>query len=162
MEAELKSLGEPYAAAARPGTQALRGYSTRVRIADGRRLTGSIDLDNALLKDPRHANAARWDYGIGFVEPSTRDRCVVWVEVHAATTARDASKLINKLSWLKTWLEKEGRTIRPLTQAGDRHLETGAYVWIATGAVKLPKANGHVRRLASLGVRWPRKFLELP
>ncbi len=27
---------------------------------------GSIDLDTALAKDLNHANAHRWDYGVGF------------------------------------------------------------------------------------------------
>jgi hypothetical protein len=162
MQAELKSMGGPYARAAMPGMRALRGHSGLIQISDGRRLTGSIDLDTTLARDPRHAQAARWDYGLGFVEPTTRDRCAVWVEVHTATTSRDASKLIDKVLWLKEWLDQDGRSLRPLTHAGDRHLATGAYVWIATGAIRLPPGNNHVRRLAKLGVHSPQRSLRLP
>lgn len=70
----------------RPGKQALSSHSTKVACADERRITGSIDLDTALQQQLKHAQAPRWDYGLGYRQPNGSREFAIWVEVHSAFT----------------------------------------------------------------------------
>ena len=57
----------PVNGAYREGKQALEHrHRGHVTCTDPRRLTGSIFLDLALAQEPNHANAPRWDYGLGY------------------------------------------------------------------------------------------------
>ena len=68
-EEAVRAAPAPVNRAYRNGKQALLGaYRSRVICTEPRRLTGSIDLDSALAGEPGHANAPRWDYGIGHLQ----------------------------------------------------------------------------------------------
>jgi hypothetical protein len=78
-------------------------------------------LDGFLAE--KYANESRWDYGIGYKEPSRSGEKVSWLEVHPGK-AGEAAAVLAKLAWLKNWL-RASRS--PLNRLGCE------YVWVASG-----------------------------
>ena len=143
----------PVSSAYNPGLQALkRGHRSLVS-ASTTRLTGSIDLDAALQAD--QPNAPRWDYGIGYRD-GNRERAI-WIEVHGAQTNK-VKEVINKLRWLKDWLNDAGRPLGHLTRT-DKRLP--AFVWLASASIKLPPTSPQARLASQEGII-PRRALKLP
>ena len=59
----VKAAQPPVNGAYRAGIRALEGrHRKHVTCGDARRLTGSIDLDRTLAREPGYANAPRWDF----------------------------------------------------------------------------------------------------
>ena len=148
----------PVKGAYRGGLQALerrhRGFVTCV---DLRRLTGSIDLDKALAQEPGHADAPRWDYGIGY-QPGNGPEQAVWVEVHSATS-REVPAVLRKLRWLRDWLNSDAERLLQMTNssAADRR-----YVWIASARVRIPGNSPQARQLSKSGIGRVLRHLSLP
>ena len=117
------------------------------------RLTGSIDLDSALAKE--QPNSPRWDYGIGFRH--RRQEFAVWVEVHAVQTNK-VREVLNKLRWLKDWLNDAGQPLGRITATDG---PTHPFVWLASGSIRLPATSPQARQASQAGIR-PRKRLSLP
>jgi len=139
----------------REGLQALKGgHRARVVCENSRRLTGSVDVDQALAS--RHPIDSRWDYGIGIQNPQGKERAI-WVEVHPAATS-NVTEVINKLRWLKNWLKTEAPGLDRLTRgiAG----ETGFY-WVATSGVNIRKGSPQARQLAVAGLDFPRRQIQI-
>ena len=133
----------------RAGLQALKSVDrARIRCANPRNLTGSVDLDSALAQS--HPNEARWDYGIGIHKGQDGD-IVVWVEVHPATS-RGAEEVCRKRSWLTQWLESSA----PLLSRMARR-----YVWVASGKVVLPPNSPQRRRIAADGIHFAGRRYDL-
>jgi hypothetical protein len=133
----------------RAGLRALsRAHRALVRIADGKHLDGSINLDRAL----RHArpNDPRWDYGVGIKRRSDGGRAI-WIEVHPASSSHVAAVLA-KLAWLRIWLENEAPALGQLN---------ARYVWLATGTVALPGNSPKRRLIAQHGLDFRAKSLDL-
>ena len=142
----------------RGGIQALASADrSRVRCANPRRLTGSIALDEVLSREAKHANAPRWDYGIGYRPAGAAER-VIWVEVHPAETSK-VGEVVNKLNWLRTWLRDEASQLESMTVGGGR---IRPYVWIATAGVRIPRNSPQARQLSTAGLEMPRRVLQLP
>ena len=129
----------------------------KVSCNDPRLLTGSVYLDEALMAQPEHARANRWDYGLGYKPTSLAGEWAVWVEVHPATT-REVSTVLKKLQWLKDWLNGEAGALRDLT---DRTPEARRFVWIASNGVNIRSNTPQARRLRQKNL-WPRSNLSLP
>lgn len=158
---EFVSLGQPYASAVKPGLQALaRQHRRLVTIRDSRRLTDSIDLDTTLSTHPQHASAARWDYGIGFQPSDASPECAVWVEVHQARPS-SVREMVAKARWLTGWLESDGSLLRDPTQRGQRELGS-AFFWVAEGSDSLARTGSVQKKLASVGLAFPSRKLDLP
>jgi hypothetical protein len=133
----------------RDGLQALKRVDReKIRCANSRDLTGSVNLDEALADS--HPNDPRWDYGIG-VRKARGAGHVVWVEVHPATS-HGAAEVCEKHSWLMKWLESSA----PLLSA-----MTGRCVWVASGKVAIPPHSPHRRRLAAQGIHFAGRTLDL-
>lgn len=147
----------PVDAAYKPGKQALeRRHRGKVDCADRQRLTGSINLDEALAREPGYANQPRWDYGLGY-RPESGPECAVWVEVHSATTS-EVSKVLRKLEWLRDWLNAEAEQLQKLTAAA-----SGArFVWVASKGIQISGNSPQARLLSSSALSKPRKRLLLP
>ena len=147
----------PVNTAYRPGKQALeKKHRNKVNCLDPKRLTGSINLDEALAKEPGYANEPRWDYGLGHRSESGQERAV-WVEVHSATTS-EVSKVLRKLEWLRDWLNGEAEQLEKLTIAasGPR------FVWVASRGIHIPRNSPQARRLSTSALSKPIKHLSLP
>ena len=140
------------------GKQALRGnHAAQVACMDERRWTGSINIDQALMGEADHAQACRWDYGLGYLDPTGTERAV-WVEVHSAETS-EVSKIICKLTWLKDYLSQHCTDLWELTQKGD---QATRFVWLASGRCNIPSHMPQLRRLRTAGLQPPARRLELP
>ena len=137
------------ASAFRYGLQALGNDRSRVQVASVRSLVGGVALDSVLRA--RYPDDPRWDYGIG-LKKSARV-FAVWVEVHPASTS-DVKTVLNKLNWLKGWLENHAPALRSLTKAG-------SYYWIATGGVHIRQGSPQARQMQSAGLSLPRKHITL-
>lgn len=135
----------------RDGLQALpKKDRHRVECRKSRQLTGSVNLDEALKRtDP---DGKRWDYGIGVKRQGGKEE-VFWVEVHPASTGH-VRKMLDKLAWLKKWLETKAPELRQLT-AKD------GYVWIASGGVAIRKKTQRARQLNQAGLRFAQEHLRL-
>jgi hypothetical protein len=128
------------AGAYRPGLQALENaHRGKVHCSDTHDLLGSVFVDDALVQ--RFPDGHRWDYGIG-VKKDNLER-VVWLEVHSATT-HGVSEVLAKLDWLKDWLNNDGVRLRALS--------SGAYHWVASGRIDIPKNTPQYRRAAQRGM----------
>ena len=148
----------PVDGAYRQGIQALeRRHRGHVTCGDSRRLTGSIDLDKALEREPGYANAPRWDYGVGY-RPRNGNEQAVWIEVHSATT-KEVSAVLRKLQWLRDWLNGNAEQLMRMTNAT---AEDHRYVWIASAGVKIPRNSPQARLLSTSGIGKVRRNLSLP
>ena len=148
----------PVNGAYRAGIQALeRRHRGHVTCEDSRRLTGSIDLDKALEREPGYANAPRWDYGVGYKPRNGREQAV-WVEVHSATT-KEVSAVLRKLQWLRDWLNGNAEQLMRMTNASAKGCR---YVWIASASVKIPGNSPQARLLNTSGIGKVRRHLSLP
>lgn len=148
----------PVSGAFREGIQALeRSHRRHVTCGDPRRLTGSIDLDKALEREPGYAEASRWDYGVGY-RPRNGDEQAVWVEVHSATT-REVSVVLRKLQWLRDWLNGNAEQLVRMTNAT---AEDRRFVWIASAGVRIPGNSPQARRLNASGIGKVVRHLSLP
>ncbi len=72
--------------------------------------------------------------------------------MHSAQTS-EVRAMLNKLRWLKDWLAGEGEPLGRLT-------DKGAFVWLASGAIRLPRTTPQYRLVAREGIL-PRKRLDL-
>ena len=148
----------PVNGAYRAGIQAPEGrHRKHVTCGDARRLTGSIDLDRTLAREPGYANTPRWDYGIGY-KPGNGPEQAVWVEVHSATT-REVSTVLRKLQWLRDWLNEEAEQLMRMTNAA---AEDRRYVWIASAGVRIPGNSPQARQLSTSGIGKVLRHLSLP
>ena len=139
----------------RVGKQALENrHRNLVSCGQPRRLTGSIDLDSALA--PQRPDENRWDYGMGYKPPRGPEQAI-WIEVHSATTS-EVSKVLDKLQWLKDWLNGEAEQLRLLTERAGKDIR---YVWIASGKMAIPSHMPQARRLKQSGLPLQTR-LELP
>ena len=157
-KAAVQAAPAPVNDAWQPGKRALSNvHRSRVECADPQRITGSIALDAVLARDADHANAQRWDYGLGY-RPRNGNERAIWVEVHPASTS-NVSEVIAKLRWLRAWLRDEAHNLDSLTVADEDGLP---FVWIATAGVHIVPNSPQARKLSSEGIHRPQKALRLP
>lgn len=131
-----------------PGLQALLATDrNRLSFRNTRKITGSINLDAAVAD--LYPNAARWDYGIAIKKTETKDKAV-WVEVHPAD-ANQVQKMIDKLAWLKSWLNNSAPNLMGITE------NDSPYVWVASGRVSLQKTSPQAKKLALAGITLPKE-----
>lgn len=136
------------AGAFRDGLGALTGnHSTLISTAEPRRLTGSINLDDALRVS--FPNDSRWDYGIG-LQTSPNERAL-WIEVHSASSGH-VSDMIAKLRWLRQWLASYAPELQRISLR---------FIWIASGRVALSRGSRQARQIAGAGMEFPVRQLSL-
>jgi hypothetical protein len=136
-----------------PGLQALLERDrNRLSCQDTRKISGSLNLDAALAG--LYPDQPRWDYGIGIKKTGFTDEAI-WIEVHPAD-ANQVQKLINKLTWLKNWLNNKARDLMTITE------RDSPYIWVSSGHVSFQQTSPQARRLALAGITFPREhyFIE--
>lgn len=131
-----------------PGLQALiERDRNRLSCQDTRRISGSLHLDAAVAR--LYPNAARWDYGISIKKTEAKDEAI-WVEVHPAD-ANQIQKMIEKLTWLKNWLNNRAQDLMNITK------NDSPYVWVASGRVSFQKSSPQAKKLALAGIKFPQE-----
>ena len=133
------------------GLGALRTqHRSRIRTEDPLRLRGSADVDTALQQVEPNAN--RWDFAIAYQHTNRTQEFVYWVETH--TGSDDQIKVVlKKLSWLKNWLQAEGRNMA----AFEREI-----VWVPSGSTSFNKGSKQVKALAAQGLIYSGSLLRIP
>jgi hypothetical protein len=127
----------------RVGLQAiLERDRNRLWCRDTRKISGSLHLDAAVAE--LYPNTARWDYGIGIKKTESKDKAI-WLEIHPAD-ANQVQKMIDKLAWLKNWLNNSAPNLMGITE------RDSPYVWIASGRVSFQRNSPQTRRLALAGI----------
>jgi hypothetical protein len=130
----------------RSGLGALRHADrNKVALPNARRLSGSVNLDEALAES--RPNDPRWDYGIGVRQGRSPER-VVWAEVHPAASS-NVKEVLRKLAWLKRWLVESAPELQRMP---------ADFVWIASGRVAIPRHAPQFRKLAMSAVRLVRQL----
>ena len=149
----------PVNGAYREGKLALeKKHRKLVTCEDPQRLTGSIDLDSALARQPGYANDARWDYGLGYRPAAKKREQAVWIEIHSATTGEVAA-VLKKLRWLQDWLNAGAGRLKQMTDRADPDIR---FVWIANDGVNIPQNSRQARQLSQSAIKKPRRQLSLP
>lgn len=147
-------------AAVRNGKDALPAdHARRISAARRNAIPCSVSLDTALGREPEHASAHRWDYGIGYLEPGGAE-VAMWIEVHPARSG-EVGAIIRKKKWLRDFLVTRCRRLYEITPVPGEGAGS-PYVWIASGTVNLPKGSKQYRQLLSHNIRYPCVTLDLP
>ncbi|MCX7999107.1 MAG: hypothetical protein N3A69_09190 [Leptospiraceae bacterium] len=127
------------------GLKALKSYQNKIILTNSNACDGSVDLDSCLEKN--YPNENRWDYIFAYEEK------VYCIEVHPARTG-EVSKVLTKLKWLKSWLNKEeNRKLK-------NELAKNPYHWIATEKIQILPRSPQYKRAAEAGLL-PKKDLKL-
>jgi len=137
----------------RAGLQALLERDrNRLSFKDPRKISGSLNLDASV--DGLYRDQPRWDYGIGIKKTGSTDEAI-WIEVHPAD-ANQVQKLINKLTWLKNWLNNRAKDLMSITE------RDSPYIWVSSGRVSFQQTSPQAKRLALAGITFPREhyFIE--
>jgi len=134
-----------------PGLQALRAEDKpHIKPEDPRLLSGSADVDSALM--PKEPQANRWDFAIGYRHTNRKDEFIYWVETHTGSDAQ-IKVVLKKLEWLKTWMRGDGRRLGQF----DRDI-----VWVSSGRTLFTKGSAQVKLLAQKGLIYAGAVLRIP
>ncbi|MBR1792304.1 MAG: hypothetical protein IJ764_01505 [Bacteroidales bacterium] len=121
------------------GLQAVKGeYHSKISVTDARRLTGSVDIDDATRMLFPDSN--RWDYAIEY------DDETYFVEFHPASTS-NVAEVLDKILWIKRWLKTRAPKIQEVKARNGN-----AFYWIATGRVSILKGSRQYRQAATAGL----------
>jgi hypothetical protein len=123
----------------------------RLSCEDPRKISGSLNLDAAVAG--LYPNQPRWDYGIGIKKTGSTDEAI-WIEVHPAD-ANQVQKLIDKLTWLKNWLDNRARDLMNITE------RDSPYIWVSSGRVSFQQTSPQAKRLALAGITFPREHYSI-
>ena len=138
-----------------PGLQALRAEDKpHIKAADTRAITGSVDVDSALMRVPEHAQANRWDFAIGYQHEDRDKECLYWVELHTADDSQ-VDVVLRKLRWLLNWLAGPGRAL-------DEDNFERDFVWVSSGSTHYTLNGPQKRAFADLGLRQTGGRLTIP
>jgi hypothetical protein len=125
-----------------PGLQALRAQDRpHIEPEDTHRLTGSADIDTALMRIYPQAN--RWDFAIGYQHTDRKDEVIYWTELHTASDSQ-VKVVIAKVQWLLGWLKGDGQ----LLSAFERDI-----VWVSSGRTSFTLSSPQKKQMATAGLR---------
>jgi hypothetical protein len=131
----------------RAGLGALGGDRRRVTIEDTRRISGSVNVEQAQLQTSNEDHT--WDYGVGIAAGT--DDFAIWIEVHSADSLH-VELVLYKLQSLIVLLRDHAPELNALPTR---------FVWLATGAVYISPNSNERRRLNSKGLLLRSKQLDL-
>jgi len=133
------------------GLQALRPEDKPyIKAADTRAITGSVDVDTALVRvDP---NANRWDFAIGYQHEDRDSECLYWVELHTARNSQ-VDVVLRKLRWLLRWLAGDGKALDKFERD---------FVWVSSGRTDFTLNGPQRRAFADLALRQTGGSLQIP
>lgn len=114
------------------GLTAFGKYSNKIELSDTKQCNGSLDIDSAVTA--KYPNDNRWDYALSYKSK------VYFVEVHSANTG-EVSTVLNKLRWLKDWLNTQAPEIDKL-----KVVDVTPYYWIQSGKFNILPNSPQFRR----------------
>jgi hypothetical protein len=134
-----------------PGLQALRAEDKpHIKAADTRAITGSVDVDKALVRVEPNAN--RWDFAIGYKHEDRDAECLYWVELHTGNDSQ-VDVVLRKLRWLRRWLEGDGKALNKFERD---------FVWVSSGRTDYTLNGPQRRAFVDLALRQTGGRLHIP
>lgn len=134
----------------KPGLQALRAEDKpHIQPENPRALTGSVDVDSALMAT--EPNAHRWDFGIGYQHANRERECIYWVELHTASDS-EVNRVLDKLRWLRAWLRGDGHRLAAFERE---------FVWVSSGATTFTLNAPKQKQFAVLGLLHSGRILRI-
>ena len=112
-----------------------------IKAKDTRCLSGSVDIDTALLE--KEPNANRWDYVISYKQPKNKE-FLYWVETHTGSD-KEIKVVLKKLEWLKNWLNNDGSKLAKFERK---------FIWVASGKTSFTNGSTQVKILAEKGLQY--------
>jgi hypothetical protein len=128
------------------GLSALGKYSQKMSCGNVRLLEGSVDIDTCTRT--KYPNDSRWDYALSY------NQKIYFVEVHPASTS-EISAILDKLCWLKDWLNQHAPKINQLPKAQP------AFYWIQSSNFAILKTSPQFRKIVQHNLK-PISRLLLP
>ena len=126
----------------RLGLKALRAEDKpHIEAEDTRKLTGSVDVDNALQRIEPSAN--RWDYGIAYQHTNRNEEVIYWTEVHTASDS-EVKVVIRKALWLRGWLKAGGKKLAAFESD---------IVWASSGTTTFQLTGPQRKQMAQAGLQ---------
>jgi hypothetical protein len=120
------------------GLQALGKYSKKIELAEPTLCSGSVEIDECTKA--KYPNDPRWDYALCYNSE------VFFVEVHTANTS-EVNAVLNKLQWLKDWLNAEAPEINKLKAKNQ------PYFWVQSNDFHIPKTSSQYRLVIQKGIK---------
>lgn len=104
-------------------------------VPDSRKIGGSLNIDIATVRLYPEAN--RWDYAIEY------DNETFFIEIHPGSTS-EIQKVLDKLSWLKSWLSEKAPKIARL-----KPKSKPAYYWLFTNKFAILPGSRYAKILST-------------
>jgi hypothetical protein len=121
------------------GLQPLGKYSKKIELIETTLCSGSVEIDECTKA--KYPNDPRWDYALCYNSE------VFFVEVHTANTS-EVGAVLNKLQWLKDWLNNEAPEINKLKAKSQT-----PFVWIQSNNFKIPERSSQYRQAIQAGIK---------
>jgi len=133
------------------GLQALiKEDRKHIHAEDSNQLTGSVAIDEALRT--KYPNCNRWDYAVGYRHSNSQTDKVYFVEVHPAS-GKQIKVILNKLAWLKQWLNNSAKTLNPLPKK---------FVWVSSSKVQITSTSPQGKIVAQKRIVFAGRVLKIP
>lgn len=104
-------------------------------VPDSCKISGSLNIDVATKS--KYPEDNRWDYAIEY------DNETFFVEIHPGSTS-DIKKVLDKLSWLKSWLSEKAPEINKL-----KPKSKPAYYWLYTNKFAILPGSRYAKILST-------------
>ena len=126
------------------GKQAINSKDrSKVYAADNDKLQGSIDIDSQVKE--LYPTEPRWDNALSY------DDKICFFEVHPAETS-EVEKVVNKIKWLKSWLETKATEINKLPKS--EH----PFIWVQSGRYAIWPTAKEKKKLSASGIKTVNKL----
>ena len=110
---------------------------SKIVATDPKKLQGSLDIDTQVKN--LYPDDPRWDYALSY------DNKIYYFEVHPVETS-EIKKVIDKVRWLKSWLNTKAKEINKLSKA--EH----PYLWVQSGRYALLPTGNDMKKLSVAGI----------
>jgi len=112
---------------------------SKIELTNSRKCGGSLFIDQCLIDQRLYPNANRWDYAIDY------NGEVYFVEIHTASSS-EVSTVLNKLTWLKDWLNNKAPEINALKSRTP-------FYWIQSNGYHILPNSSHERAVLQKGIK---------
>ena len=121
------------------GLQALGKHSKKIELEETLLCSGSVDIDACTTA--KYPQSSRWDYALCYKSE------VFFVEVHTANT-REVTAVLNKLKWLKDWLNAQAPEINKLKAKSQ-----SPFIWLQSNNFKLLGGSKQYKAAIQAGIK---------
>ena len=114
---------------------------SKIELVEPRKCGGSLFIDQCLTNQGLYQNDNRWDYAIDY------NGEVFFFEVHTANTG-EVSTVLNKLAWLKDWLNNKAPEINALKAKAKT-----PFYWVQSNGYHITRNSRQERAVLQKGIK---------